>query len=209
MALEATHIRFALDLKEIYEVSDIDAFVAGSIYPDSRYVTQIDRLATHPDDYLQDPMFKTNDFKKGWHAHLLADTVQGKLMKELLPMVKSGSGEESWIERTAIKILQDIDDVRKFDILKYLPCLDHVENPNGEDIEILRSYNQIFLMTYRDPSTVSIDSLYEMWAAFGVDGDLRTKVKARAEAFALDQAVMNGVQALYQAMLTEARERLG
>ena len=58
MALEATHIRFAFDLKDVYDVSDIDAFVSGSIYPDSRYVTGIDRLATHPEGYLNDPEFK-------------------------------------------------------------------------------------------------------------------------------------------------------
>jgi hypothetical protein len=48
MALEATHIRFALDLKDTYGVNDVHAFVSGAVYPDSRYVMGIDRIATHP-----------------------------------------------------------------------------------------------------------------------------------------------------------------
>ena len=208
MALEATHIRFALDLKDIYEVRDVNAFVSGSVYPDSRYITGIDRLATHPEDYLKDREFKRNDFRKGWHAHLLCDTVQGDLMKELLPTVKSGDGEEVWIERMAIKILQDIDDVKKFDIVKYLPCLAHVENPNGEDTEKMRGYNRIFQEMYADPARVDITSLYEMWGLFGVGDELRVKVKAKAEAFSADASIMLGVGKLYDAMLLEARSTL-
>lgn len=208
MALEATHIRFALDLKDVYEVRDVDAFVSGAVYPDSRYVTGIDRLATHPDDYLHDPMFRASDFKKGWHAHLLGDTVQGSGMTKLLPMVKSGPGEESWIERTAIKILQDIDDVNKFAIADFLPSLAHVENPNGEDMDVMRGYNKLFENTYKDPANTSIDDLYEMWAAFGVGDELRARVKETAERFAQDSAVMEGVKNLYDTMLFDAKQLL-
>ena len=208
MALEATHIRFALDLKDVYEVRDVNAFVSGAIYPDSRYVTGIDRLATHPDDYLHDPMFRTSDFKKGWHAHLLADTVQGNGMTKLLPTVKSGPGEDSWIERTAIKILQDIDDVNKFAIADYLPGLTHVENPNGEDMDVMRGYNRIFKKMYENPVDLSIDTHYEMWAAFGVGDELRSRVKGTAERFAQDPAIMAGVAKLYDAMLVEAKQLL-
>lgn len=41
MALEATHLRFALDLLPKLEVKDINDYLAGSIYPDSRYTTGI------------------------------------------------------------------------------------------------------------------------------------------------------------------------
>lgn len=208
MALEATHIRFALDLKDAYGVADLDAFVSGSIYPDSRYVTGIDRLATHPEDYLNDKEFWRTDFRKGWHAHLLCDTVQGKKMSELLPTVKSGPSEESWIERTAIKILQDIDDAKRFDFAKYLACLAYIENPNGEAIEKMREYHAIFSVMYADPQNVTIKHAYDMWGAFGVGDELRGKVKTKAEQFSADAEIMLGTQKLYDAMLVEARTTL-
>jgi len=125
MVLEASHIRFALDIKDLLKVQDIDAYVSGSIYPDSRYVTEVDRLATHPKDYRDDSMFHTSDFRKGWFAHLLADDAQFVCMGEMLPQVKIGTGEESWIKRSAIKILQDIEDAKEFDLAKYsaLSCI--------------------------------------------------------------------------------------
>ena len=38
MALEATHIRFAYDLKEKYKITDLEKYISGLIYPDSRYI---------------------------------------------------------------------------------------------------------------------------------------------------------------------------
>lgn len=47
MSLGATHIRFALDLRDRYQVQDIEKYLSGTIYSDSRYVTKIDRNLTH------------------------------------------------------------------------------------------------------------------------------------------------------------------
>jgi len=207
MALEASHIRFALDLKDAYGVSDIDAFVAGSIYPDSRYVSGIGRMETHPDDYLDDSVFNSSDFKKGWHAHLLCDTVQGACMKELLPTVKTGEGEESWIERTAIKILQDIEDAKKFDLAAHLP-LRHAENPNGEPIEKINEYHAIFPSMYRDPQSVSVEDAHDMWLKFGVPEETVVKVRDTVERFSKDLDIVAGVSKLYDTMLLRARELL-
>lgn len=207
MALEATHIRFALDLKDKYGVQDIERYVSGTIYPDSRYVTKIDRMATHPEDYRAWDMKRIHDFKKGWFAHLLADDIQWGITKELLPQVFEGSqgqGGERWIKHTAIKILQDLDDVRKFDIKHYLPLLSHVENPNGEDIKMLEQYNQIFPKMYADPDKANIDNCYEMWKAFGIDDELANKVKLQAEEYSRDSAVMDVVAKIYPAMLLKA-----
>ena len=66
MALEATHIRFALDLKDKYQVKDLEKYISGTIYPDSRYVSEIGRELTHPKDYLDWDIFAVDDFKKGF-----------------------------------------------------------------------------------------------------------------------------------------------
>lgn len=207
MALEATHIRFALDLKDKYGVQNVERYVSGAIYPDSRYVTEVDRLATHPENYMEWDMKRIDDFRKGWFAHLLADHIQWDITKEFLPQVfegTQGQGSERWVKHTAIKILQDLDDVKKFDIKQYLPFLSHIENPNGEDIEILKKYYDIFPKMYADPNAVNIDSCYEMWKEFGIGDELAKKMKLQAEEYGCDKAVMDAVVKIYPEMLKRA-----
>jgi hypothetical protein len=204
MALEASHIRFALDIKEVLGVTDINAYVSGSVYPDSRYVSGIDRAATHPEDYHKDPMFRTSDFRKGWYAHLLADDIQQECMKEMIPETQTGTGEESWIKRSAIKILQDIEDARLFDLAAYLPCLSHMENPNGEELSAIRRYQEIFPRMYADIGKYDIGAAAEMWRKFGVGDEIAEKMRATAERYSSDPAVMKEVRVLYQAMLEKA-----
>lgn len=209
MALEATHIRFALDLKDKYGVKNIERYVSGVIYPDSRYVTEVDRAATHPEDYREWNLQQVDDFRKGWFAHLLADNIQWNVTKELLPQVFEGSqgqGGERWIKHTAIKILQDMDDVKKFDIKQYLPLLSHVENPNGENVAILKKYNDIFPKMYVDPNTVNLDSYDEMWKVFVIDDEIAMKLKSQAEAYSRDKAIMDTVIKIYPAMILRAKQ---
>lgn len=208
MALEATHIRFALDMKVRYGVTDINAFVSGSIYPDSRYVTGVDREATHPKGYRDDEMFTTSDFNKGWHAHLLCDEVQQIVMQERLPQTSEGDGQESWLKRSAIKILQDIDDAGKFDLTAYLPALAHVEIPNGESVEKMRAYHKIFLVMYRDPANVTIEDAYEMWLKFGIGEELAGAMRSIAEGYAQTEVIQSEVRALYERMLSHAKALL-
>src|SRR5690242_13526073 len=132
MALEATHIRYALDVKDKYEVRDIEKYVSGAIYPDSRYITKIDRHLTHPEDFMSWDVLELEDFRKGWYVHLLYDAIQGKVFRIKFPEIVAtdilAHGDEQWIKRTALKVLQDLDDVKNFDIVTYLPYLDYVEN---------------------------------------------------------------------------------
>jgi hypothetical protein len=41
MALEASHIRFALDLKEKFKVNNVQKYVYGTTYPDTRVLTRM------------------------------------------------------------------------------------------------------------------------------------------------------------------------
>jgi hypothetical protein len=209
MALEATHIRFAIDLKDRFNVQNMERYISGTIYPDSRYVTGMDRMATHPEDYTDWDLKRADDFKKGWLVHLFADHIQWEITKELLPKVFEGSegqGGERWIKHTAIKILQDLDDVRKFDIKSYLPYLRHVENPNGENVKMVERYNLLFLAMYADPATVNIDSCYEMWKAFGIGDELAEKIKFRAGVYLKDKAITETIHRIYPAMLLKAAQ---
>lgn len=210
MALEATHIRFALDLKDKYRIKDLKRYIVGTVYPDSRYITQIDRLLTHPVDYPDWQWETADDFKKGWLVHLLADQLQRQITKEKLPQIfegETGQGSKVWIQHTAIKILQDLDDVKRFDIEQYLPYLEFTENPNGEDFDKVNKYNQIFIKMYAKPSQVNINSLYEMWKKFGISDDLANKIKNQAEQYSEDKSVMVAVREIYCGMLSRIKNR--
>lgn len=204
MALEATHMRFALDLKDKYQVQDIEKYVVGTIYPDSRYITGIDRALTHPVDYMDWRWDSASDFKKGWLVHLLADKIQWKITQEYLPDVfvgKTGQGSEVWVKHTAIKTLQDMDDVKKFDIKQCLPYLEFVDNPNGEDLKKVKKYNQLFPKCYVEPESMVINKYFEMWKEFGIGDELALKLKIQTEQYGKDDAVMSAVGKIYQQML--------
>ncbi|MDO8594127.1 MAG: hypothetical protein Q7R93_01250 [bacterium] len=204
MALEATHIRFALDLQKKYEPTDLRKYVSGAIYPDSRYVTGIDRHLTHLDRLTREKLLSSGDFGKGWHAHLVCDDIQYEVTKELLPEVfkeKSAFGKETWIRHSALKVLQDMGDVRRFDIANYLASLDYIENPNGEDTAVLQTYNKIFQKMYVAPATLTLNEYYDMWREWKIGDDFSGQIRRQAEEYAKDERVMKLVSKIYAEVL--------
>jgi hypothetical protein len=154
MAIEATHIRFALDLKDELGIKELDKYLSGTIYPDSRYITKIDRKLTHDNSYTKREFYDDDDFKKGWAVHLTCDTLQREIIKELFSDLLKGTGEEivygkeNWIIRTAIKIIQDISDAEFIGVKNYIKYLGYFNNPNNEDLDLIKRYNQIFIDIY-------------------------------------------------------------
>jgi hypothetical protein len=197
MALEGTHVRFALEIKDKYQVKDLARYVSGAIYPDSRYFVGIDRVLTHPRDFMDWDVLKLDDFRKGWYAHLLYDKIQYRVMIHDIPAVlEMGSeGLEHWYRISAIKNLQDIDDVQKFDLKSYLHYLDYVENPNGEDLEALRKYNRNFQQAYLNPP--SIDNTVQMWQDLGVSKERSDKIREWTIRYSEDEQIMKAVKNLY------------
>ncbi len=199
MALEATHIRFALDLQEKYAPKDIQKYVAGAVYPDSRYVTGVDRTLTHLREDDREKLLHS-DFGKGWHAHLVCDDVQYEVTKELFPevfKVNVGHGSEGWVKHSALKVLQDMDDVRQFTIGSFLPFLEHLENPNGEDVARLRAYSQTFSRMYADSAIPTLNDYYEMWRKWGIGDDLAGQIRRQVEEYAKDAKVIGQIEDIY------------
>jgi len=208
MALEATHIRFALDLMSDYQVQDVEKYISGAIYPDSRYVTGIDRNLTHGDEITL-PEFAKDDFRKGWQAHQICDDVQNKLRKELFPELfadyEDGSGK--YIVASALKIIQDMNDLKSFDLQNYLKYLDYAYNPNGEKVEDVKRYNQIMIDLYENKKEVSMDEYYKMWRALGVDEELGNKIILKTKTFLKDQDLVKRIQSGYDEMIKSYKER--
>lgn len=211
MALEATHIRFALDTKNLFGVKDIKKHISGSIYPDSRYPTGIDRMLTHDDSQMAKTFWEHDDFRKGWAAHLLYDKIQFAVHAEWFKdILKEGNpemtGEEDWIVRTALKILQDIDDLSHFNIKPHLEALNYIEAPNGEDENKVREYNRLFINIYQKAPDVSVEDLEQMWIDWNIPTEIAAKMRAKAHEIQKDERLMQLVSKIYGETLARKEE---
>jgi len=207
MALEATHMRFALDLKDKYQVVDIEKYIVGSVYPDSRYVTGIDRTLTHGEWILADD-FTVDDFHKGWQVHQLVDDIQAEIIKDYFPnLVPIFAKENKFTERewpvfSAIKIIQDMDDLQKFDLRQSVKYLEnYVFNPNGEDIKKVQRYNQIMINLYKGKKKTTVEDNYQMWLALGVDRKSALNIKEQTEGLLKDVKMIKRIETIYDEML--------
>lgn len=177
MALEGTHFRYALDVKDKFKVTELKPYISGCVYPDSRYQTGIDRILTHSNEQMSRNFWKDDDFKKGWATHLLYDKIMYSVHVEWFErLMPSGSNEWSWF--TALKIFQDIDDVKKFDITEYIECLNFVGTPNGEDVSEVRAYNELIESVYRSPTNLSIESYSPIWQEWNLPKERISMLKS-------------------------------
>lgn len=212
MALEATHMRFALDLKNKYQVRNIKKYIVGTIYPDSRYLSGIDRTLTHSEKFL-DENFAKNDFHKGWQVHQLVDIIQTEIIKELFPNFVPIFAKENkfiqneWHTFSAIKIIQAMDDMQKFDLQKCLTYLNsYAFNPNGENLEDIKKYNQIMIDLYQGKKITTIDDNYKMWVALGVNKKDGLEIKKQTQKLLKDKNIISEILGIYDKMLERVED---
>ena len=209
MSLEATHIRFALDLQDRYKIKDIEKYISGAIYPDSRYISGIGRELTHDDRFLL-PDFADNDFNAGWQTHKICDlvynAVRKKLFIDVFPVGYEPYYEYEWIVATAMKIIQDREDMQSFDIKKYLKCLEYAYNPNGEDIGSIENYNKIMVDLYKNKKITTVEEYIKMWLVLGPEAGLCEQVRAKTEEFLKDPAMLNRIKSVYGEMISSYQD---
>lgn len=208
MSLEATHIRFALDIIGKYEIKDMAQYLSGAIYPDSRYVTKIDRNLTHNAGVLE-PSFADTDFKKGWQSHFFCDVIYEKVKRVVLPELTflTADGEDDWVTSTAVKLVQDMDDMARFNLQRYLPALDFAANPNGEDLAKVMSFNQTIRELYLDKRACNIGDYRKIFEKFGISRELTMKTLEQAKILNDNQDSSARIRSIYGLMVAEALAR--
>lgn len=202
MALEGTHMRFALEVRDSFRVDDVKKYVSGCIYPDSRYITGIDRGLTHDDSQMERIFWWDDDFKKGWATHILYDRMQydvhTEMFKDILKIENDEmTWEEDWIVRSALKILQDKFDVLKFDIHGCLDGLDYVETPNGEDYETLKKYNCCYKTVYSKVPNVTVADIEAMWDEWNVSDENSKKIEKLVNEMRTNPKLMKRIERIY------------
>lgn len=197
MALEATHIRIALDTQSKIRADKIDQYLSGTIYPDSRYITKIERTLTHG-RFLDEDDLPQNDFQKGWYIHLLVDRIQKGLHDEHLEhLFYKTSGGKNFAVYSAIKIVQDIQDFETAKIQKYIDALDYIETPNGERHAEVKEYNKIFQDVYDRKEKLNVEDYKNMWLLFGLEKGLVDDIINNAEKFLGDSSATREIQSIY------------
>ncbi|MCW1949509.1 MAG: hypothetical protein KIH89_003675 [Candidatus Shapirobacteria bacterium] len=208
MALLGTHIRFALDVKDNFKVKNLDKYISGTVYPDSRYITKINREITHSNDFLNDLFYQDNDFKKGWFVHLICDKIQSKVFEYIFPELSGSSKDtenklspEYWVLKTNLKIFQDLHDVSQFPIKNYLNHLKYIETPNNEEIKLVKKYNQILIDLYQKNKLITQD-LVNMWANLGIGKEMTNQIKKKNDEMNSDVKILEKIPLIYPEMLS-------
>lgn len=201
MPLEATHLRFALGVKDRYQIKDLRQYLTGATYPDSRYITGIKRDLTHGAQFLA-PEFATNDFRAGWQTHELCDTAYIEIKQKLFPgwftADENAYHEAEWVASTAIKIIEDMEDMQAFDIQRCLDFSTYDCGPNNEAMAILNKYNQAICRLYKGKAITTVEDNIDLWLSLSPRARLCDKIRDKAYGFLASPEILANIRAIYQ-----------
>jgi hypothetical protein len=175
MALPATHIRYAL----MQMPGDIErhcsAFIAGTLYPDSRMLTGISRELTHSADHLVDG-FATTPFRLGWQLHLRCDLLQAEIHARLWPVAAKLPEPRRWIAMSAAKMVQDEADRTTGPLHEHLLALAPSETPFGEPSEDIIRFYRLIHDVYARTGIAPRERYARLWAGVGLDPSLTDRL---------------------------------
>lgn len=168
MALPATHIRFAASIAAEHVIGDMGDYLSGTLYPDSRWLTGVDRKQTHARRFL-DPAFPTDAFTLGWHVHCVCDRIQSKLHEQLLDGLPDLTAEERWILFSAAKVVQDMYDAELIDLNSRMPMLTRAAAPNNESKDLVFEYLRRVCRVYLGGKASTWDRYARLWQAVNLE----------------------------------------
>ncbi len=197
MALEATHIRLAISLKDELKIKDLEAYISGSIYPDSRYITKIDRIKTHNPEFINKDILKLDDFEKGWVLHLMVDKSYAKALKKIFNII--AGDEKKWTYNTAIKIIMDMDDFSKIKIKHFLEYTKYIRAENGESREKLIENFKILERLYKNKA--SLEKYEKFLSESGINCKKIKKIIKEIKCLIDDKEKMEKIKKLHKEMI--------
>ena len=200
MALPGTHFRFALAVRDRYPIANHEHYIAGTLYPDSRWLTGLSREKTHHSDYLASS-FADTDFNAGWHVHLLCDHIQAVCSYEAYPQLADLDDEDAWIAASALKVAQDAEDSRQVDMGFCLGCLAYAEAPHGEDLAGVRAYYRLVREAYGAGVPPSQEAYHMLWSRVGVPSQTIAEIMAQAVRLTADEKGRHYLQGLFSEMV--------
>jgi hypothetical protein len=196
MPLSASHIKFALDQIDYFKPNDLDKYLEGAIYPDSRYLSGLDRSKTHDYDFWLEKFWHDNDFKKGWASHNISDKAYLNGIREIFPLWVDLNEEWVKIENCAVKIVGDIAVLGSLDIIDKLDIIKTVLNSNNESKEKMKEHLQLIKDCYKNGDRTSIADYFVIMTK-SLGQDLGEKIMAKAEFFAADEKLSAAINEFF------------
>ncbi len=199
MALPATHIRFALALMDRLPVESRNAYLAGTIYPDSRWLTGLGREATHADAHLH-RRFATSDFRLGWHVHCRCDLIQATLLQQAFPELDNLDDARRWVRLSAFKMIQDGTDLVAVDMAHEMAGLIVVEAPNNENPERIKAYYDGVRGIYAGKTQLHREDYCRLWQMVGLSSERLNAIMDDMTHIAEDSAKTERIHGLFPRM---------
>jgi len=204
MPLDATHLRFALDVKYNFKIDNLLEYLSGSIYPDSRFISKIPRLATHNDKFLNPDFYFGNDFKTGWAVHLICDRLFDKIVFQDFFSLVTDDFETDFarggrINLTTLKFLEDRLSFESFPLLDFFPP-SPIKAYNQEDIRKLQRYYFLIKEAYCGSSDYLINRMF-LWRELGIAEEIVVKLKAKYLELNNNFEIMEKIKLIYPKMI--------
>jgi len=206
MSLQATHLRFSLSIKDDLGVSDMEKYVAGSIYPDTRYLSGVSRKLTHNLDYFAGKK-DLGDFEKGWLSHIVADLAFYEIVEEKFgDLILYEDYEQQVLVMAAIKIVQDMEDFSSFDIQPVIDHLDYFETRFHEDERKVSEYNGIIKHLYKGKAKIAAEDYLEMRRRMGRTAENNAQVKKKLIELHRDDTLIENIKSNFEDMMDLYRD---
>lgn len=196
MPLQASHLKFALDLKDYFKPNDLGLYLTGAVYPDSRYVSGIDRKSTHNYDFWLEKFWQGDDFKKGWASHVVSDKAYTKGIRNIFPAWNDFSAGWVMIENTAAKVIGDMVSLKGLDIKGKLDGIEAMPGSNNESKEKLKEHLQVIKHCYKNGDNAVIDDYSEIMERY-LGTEVGKKIIAQAKFFAADKKISAEIEKFF------------
>ncbi|MEJ2640158.1 MAG: hypothetical protein P8010_11320 [Desulfosarcinaceae bacterium] len=194
MALPATHVRYAL----MQMPSGIDihqkAYIAGTLYPDSRMLTGVSRELTHGEGCLADG-FANTPFRLGWQLHLRCDLLQAEIHTRLWPAAADLPEPRRWIAMSAAKMVQDEADRLAGPLLEHLEALSPSAPPFGESFDRIVRFYRMIHGVYACTEIAPHERFARLWAGVGLDAGLIDRLLKAYEELLADEDLAQRIAA--------------
>ncbi|MCX6744275.1 MAG: hypothetical protein NTX82_01990 [Candidatus Parcubacteria bacterium] len=213
MSFQASHLNFAQKVIAIIKPQDLTRYFSGTLYPDSRYITKVDRAKTHTNVRIEPKKILnlTDDFDKGWQVHLWYD----KLALHHLDQIALGRpyqpedmyNPEIWIQVTGAKLVEDLFWWQNIDWPQIIPYLKFTKNPYNEDKQILNDWYQHFIDFY--PRKPDLEAYREQAAFMGIAPEKIERIQRFAHTLHNDQDKNLRIQKVMAQVIKEFKNLIG
>ena len=129
--------------------------------------------------------------------HCLCDRLQKEIHTGILGDLAPLTSDQRWIRLSAAKVVQDINDAARDDVIQCLDLLTDARTPNGEPLAAVAAYLGLVRKAYGRHSPPDWSDYTRLWLGVGLDRQQIAQIKGEAEQMLADAEMTAGLQATF------------